>query len=286
MDPYKILRVSKTDSLEHIRNAFKKVARNVHPDKGGTEEMFNVVVESYREIFKLKKMQEEEEASFQQMKEESKKHNEKQNGQRSVHFQEDKVEFNEELQTKFNRVFDDNRLGNVTDDGYGGMMASSSSAREDIYIERIVQNEKDLHTSFDRQKSLNSDLVKYKEPEALCVQSKKLTYDELGVGNIDDFSSDTVGKQLMYMDYMKAHTTNKLVDKELIRKQGTYKNLEDITKQRLKQSFELTDEDKRIIEEHEQQAKLKEVSRKKIMEEQDTMAQSNFAKVNKLMLRQ
>ena len=116
MDPFKILKVSKKDSLEKIRNAFKKVAKNVHPDKGGNEEMFNIVVEAYREIFRLKKL--EEEKSFEEMKMDSRRYREEQNGKRSVHFAEEKYSFEDEsFQNKFNQVFEDNRLGNANDDG-------------------------------------------------------------------------------------------------------------------------------------------------------------------------
>ena len=282
MDPFKILKVSKSDSLEHIRNTFKKVARNVHPDKGGTDEMFNIVVEAYREIFKLKKM--EEEKSFEQMKNDSRRYSSEQKGTRSVHFAEDKYKSEEEFQTKFNRIFEDNRLGDANDDGYGRMMAASNPLREDINIERNVKSEKELNTSFDDQKALNTDIVKYKEPEALCVQSKRLQYDELGVENVDDFSSDTIGKQLLYSDYMKAHTTNKLVDKSQIKQHKKFKNLEDIKKQRLKQSFELTDDDRRVIEEQEKKSKMKEQQRKKVLAERDRLSQTHFERVNKLML--
>lgn len=282
MDPFKILKVSKSDSLEHIRNTFKRVAKNVHPDKGGSDEMFNIVVEAYREIFKLKKM--EEEKSFEQMKNDSRRYSSEQKATRSVHFAEDKYKSEEEFQTKFNRIFEDNRLGDANDDGYGRMMAASNPLREDINIERNVRSEKELNTSFDDQKALNADIVKYKEPEALCVQSKRLQYDELGVENVDDFSSDTIGKQLLYSDYMKAHTTNKLVDKSQIKQHKKFKNLEDIKKQRLKQSFELTDDDRRVIEEQEKKSKMKEQQRKKILAERDRLSQTHFERVNKLML--
>lgn len=282
MDPFKILKVSKSDSLEHIRNTFKKVAKNVHPDKGGSEDMFNIVVEAYREIFKLKKM--EEEKSFEQMKNDSRRYSSEQKATRSVHFAEDKYKSEEEFQTKFNRIFEDNRLGDANDDGYGRMMAASNPLREDINIERNVRSEKELNTSFDDQKALNTDIVKYKEPEALCVQSKRLQYDELGVENVDDFSSDTIGKKLLYSDYMKAHTTNKLVDKSQIKQHKRFKNLEDIKKQRLKQSFELTDDDRRVIEEQEKKSKMKEQQRKKVLAERDRLSQTHFERVNKLML--
>ena len=282
MDPFKILKVSKSDSLEHIRNTFKRVAKNVHPDKGGSDEMFNIVVEAYREIFKLKKI--EEEKSFEQMKNDSRRYSSEQKATRSVHFAEDKYKSEEEFQTKFNRIFEDNRLGDANDDGYGRMMAASNPLREDINIERNVRSEKELNTSFDDQKALNTDIVKYKEPEALCVQSKRLQYDELGVENVDDFSSDTIGKQLLYSDYMKAHTTNKLVDKSQIKQHKKFKNLEDIKKQRLKQSFELTDEDRRVIEEQEKKSKMKEQQRKKVLAERDRLSQTHFERVNKLML--
>lgn len=280
MDPYKILKVSKKDSIEKIRNAFKKVARNVHPDKGGTEEMFNIVVEAYREIFKLKK-QEESGKNFNELKEDSKRYTTEQRSTRNVHFADQK--FDEDFQTKFNKIFDDNRLTDVNDEGYGSFMAPSSAMREDINIDKIVDNQKELHKTFDDQKAMNAELVKYKEPEALCVQSKKLTYDEIGADKIDDYSSDTMQK-LKYTDYMKAHTTNKLIDKSLLKKHETYKNMDDIEKRRSNQSFEINEDDRKVIEQQEMKLKMKEARRQQILRERDEKSRMQFERINKLML--
>ena len=219
--------------------------------------------------------------NFNELKEDSKQFRSEQRGSRNVHFADQK--FDDEFQTKFNKIFDDNRLTDVNDEGYGSFMAPSSALREDINIDKIVKNQKELHKSFDKQEALNKDLVKYREPEALCLQSKRLSYDEIGADKIDDYSSDTMQK-LTYTDYMKAHTTNKLVDASLVKKHETYKNMEDIKTRRSNQSFELNDDDRKVIEEQERKIRVREARRKQILHERDEKSRLQFERVNKLML--
>lgn len=287
MDPYKILKVSKNDSLEDIRLAFKRIAKNVHPDKGGSEDMFNIVVEAYRQIFKTKKL--EEEKTFQELKQDSQNYTEKQKSYRSVHFENDtgghdNNRVDEEFHSKFNRVFEENRFTDTNDQGYGDMMTASTPIREDINIEKKTSS-KDMHRNFDKVKSLNTSLMKFQEPQALDVYSSRLGYDELGIQNIEDFSSDTRGKQLIYTDYVKAHTTNKLVDKNMIKKQKSFKNLDDISTQRAKQSFEMTEDDRKAIEEQKKKIYHRDAQRAQVLKERDVLAKKHFDQVNKLMLR-
>jgi curved DNA-binding protein CbpA len=47
MDPYKELGLPRSASTDEIRKRFKSLAQIFHPDKGGTEEKFKIVKESY-----------------------------------------------------------------------------------------------------------------------------------------------------------------------------------------------------------------------------------------------
>jgi DnaJ-class molecular chaperone len=57
-DYYKILNVSKTSSLEEIKQAFKKLAREHHPDKGGDTQKFQQIQKAYETLTDPQKRQE------------------------------------------------------------------------------------------------------------------------------------------------------------------------------------------------------------------------------------
>lgn len=284
MDPYKVLNVSRNCSIEQLRDAFKKVAIKVHPDKGGNQELFNIVVESYKTIFQKLKGQSGNK-DFNELKNESRREFSTMKKTKHVSFKLDDDQ--EGFQKKFNKVFDENRFHDSTvDEGYGHMMREHSAVREDIDIKRKVKNFKDFNSAFDEQEVMNKEMVIYKEPEAL-VLSKSLAYNELGVDRIDDYSSDTTkSSALGYCDYMKAHTTNKLVDKRYLKQHETFKNMNDIEQKREAQSFALSDEDRRVIEAGLKKEKEQEMRRQVNVQEYDKNIQKHFEKVNKLMIGQ
>ena len=46
-NPYRILGLNKDASKEEIKEAYKKLAKLHHPDKGGNEEMFKLIKSAY-----------------------------------------------------------------------------------------------------------------------------------------------------------------------------------------------------------------------------------------------
>lgn len=282
MDPYKILKVDKNCSIEQLRDAFKRVAIKVHPDKGGNEEMFNVVVESYKTIYKKLKS-ESGDKDFHELKNESR--HQFQNIKKTKHVSFKVGANDDEFNTKFNKIFDENRFTeSAIDDGYGQFMSQSSKHRDEIDIKKSVKNFKDFNTVFDNQEAMNKEIIIYKEPEPLTM-SKSLAFNELGVDKIDDFSSDTTNsRNIGYCDYMKAHTTNKLVDKRYMKETQSYKNMDDIERSRSSQVFELSSEDRRRIDEEVKREKEREMKRVINLKKYDDNVSEHFNKVNKLMI--
>lgn len=277
MNPYKILQVESNCNLETLRNAFKKIALKVHPDKGGNQDMFNITVEAYKTIFRTLQKKERSK-DFIELKNEF--GSLKSNTNKHVSFDDENFD-----EKKFNRVFDENKFYNPsTDDGYGDFMVKSTKSREKIEVEKKNIRKSDFNSEFDQQEIQNKEITLFKEPEALCL-SKKLAYDELGVTKIDDYSSDTSkSRALGYTDYMKAHTTNKLIDKNAIREKESFKSFDDISSKRGSQKFELSDADKANIEQAIISQKTKEEKRQLNLEEYDTRVEEHYKRVNKMML--
>jgi curved DNA-binding protein CbpA len=227
--PYDILGVSKNFTWDELKTAYKRQARLVHPDKGGTEQLFNIVTDAFKQLaydFKLKQK--------------DKQHYELKKG-----YQEERqinetsytpVNVNEQnFSTKFNRIFEENKFDDDEDDsrGYGHMMEKSSKTREDIDIPKVLNKySKDkFNSAFEKHTPLGKNVVVYKEPEPL-VLTRKLQFTEIGE-KTDDFSTDTTKKSnLQYTDYMKAHTTSRLVDPRSVKERKEYRTVEDYDKDR------------------------------------------------------
>jgi DnaJ-class molecular chaperone len=52
MDPHNVLGINKNSSEEDVKKAYKKLAREHHPDKGGSEEKFKEINGAYTQIMK------------------------------------------------------------------------------------------------------------------------------------------------------------------------------------------------------------------------------------------
>ena len=48
MDPYRVLGVSKTYTWDDLKDAYRRLSLQVHPDKGGSDELFNIVTTCFR----------------------------------------------------------------------------------------------------------------------------------------------------------------------------------------------------------------------------------------------
>jgi beta-N-acetylglucosaminidase len=115
-----------------------------------------------------------------------------------------------------------------------------------------------------------------------------LQYTELG-GKTDDYSSSVEQgerNRLQYTDYMKAHTTNRLVDPRVMKERKSYKNIEDYESARAEAVTRAqTDEERRWAHERlEQQEKL-EYERLNRLKKRDDLVDKHFQRVNGLLLR-
>jgi hypothetical protein len=222
--PYEILGINKNFTWEELKEAYKRQAKLVHPDKGGTEQLFNLVTDAFKKL-----------AYEYKLKVQDKQHYElKQNykAQQPIDTQyKPKIATSTDgnFQDKFNRLFDENRFEEDENErGYGNIMAESSKTREDINVPKVMNsfNKNKFHEIFEKQEPVTKDVIIYKEPEAL-VLGKKLNFTEIGV-NVDDFSTDATKKMgLQYTDYMKAHTMNRLVDPRSVKERKEYRNVDD-----------------------------------------------------------
>jgi len=286
INPYKILGLHKNYTIDELKNRYKIVAKKAHPDRGGSEELFNLVTLCYKKLYeeyKLKKINKQ----FNELKLDFNNYTETQhNQQRKNKYLNQNNSYNlNDFQDTFNKVYDNHKISNPFDNGYGDMMLESSKDREDINITKKVSNMKQFNSVFNSEpiSKYNKKMIVYKEPEALPSSSKTLKYTELGIDNIKDFSTETTN--LTCSDYKKAHSTSRLADPRLMNNRPNYNNMNDIEADRSNISYVMSEED--LIKEARRIKKEKKIELKRLkkQEELDKIAEEKFALINNLMLR-
>ena len=279
MDPYQILGLNKKFTLQELKDKYKTIAVKVHPDKGGTEELFLLVTKCYKLLLAEhnKRVAQKE---FYDLKTDFKKSQaQPQRAHPSSKLDLDKFDID-----KFNRVFSENKLEDAYDKGYKEWM--SDEPVKDIVKPKGSFTIDSFNSRFEKQEldSKNKYIVKYREPEPLMA-SKKMSFTEIGVDQVEDFSGDNISnKNLNYMDYKVAHSTSKIVDPRLKENIQQYKNIEELEKQRSQVSYEMDEDTMREYLARKKLEKMKERQRKEAIAKQERMMNEQYERVNMLML--
>ena len=281
-NPYDVLGVSKNFTLEELKYNYKKVAKRVHPDRGGNEKLFKLVTLAYKqliEIYKLKKINKEYnelKSDFQDFKQEQ---NNNQRRNKNI-----KQDLNGNFTEVFNKIYEDNKISDPYDTGYGNLMTKSDPNRPDIDIKRTVNNMKNFNETFDNTpiSKNNKKIIKYRDPIALPSSIKTLQYTEIGVDKINDFSTET--SNLNCVDYRKAHSTSKLIDKNYVRNRSNYNSIDNLEAERANINYNMSDEDLKKQAYLKKKEQLKELKRLERIQQLDMMNQQQFNKINQLMV--
>ena len=297
IDPYEVFSISKNFTWNELKETYRKLAINTHPDKpGGNKEVFNIITYCFEKLAREYKKRESD-LSHIELKKQSMDYfdkivNDKMPHPSIVNINRDGGDSAELFSQKFNRNFEKCK---VYDDeiefGYGNNMEESSKIREDIKIEKVINKKKidnkSFNDIFNSRVPINKQLVKYKEPEPLLL-AKSLQFTELGNKRPDDYSSSSVKKNnsLSYSDYMKAHEGGRLVDPSIIKDMKEFKSVEEYEVYRdNKAKTELSakelkrQEIKKIREEKEEQMRLERLNK------YDKNIELSYEKANRLFLR-
>ena len=290
-----MLNVPKNFTIDQLKEQYKKIALKVHPDKGGSSELFLLVTKAFKMLV-AEYNRRVSDKQYNELKTDFSKFMEQQLGintqpekpktskHRSSHAQT-KSRFDMDFDIdKFNTLFDENKLDDVTDKGYKEWMETQKVPEQKKLKSFNLDN---FNRQFDKSATIdnkNKYIVQYKEPEAL-VCATKITFSELGKDSIDDFSGDNMNKkQINYMDYRVAHTTSKIVDPRLAKNIKQYKNVDELEKTRSSVSFQM---DEQTMKEYMQKQKLEEMrehQRLANLTKRDEQISEHYQRINTLLL--
>lgn len=289
LNPYDVLGVKKNFDWEELKDSYRRIAKLVHPDKGGSEQLFQMVTEAFRQLAHEFKMRTADRPHHELKKDAEAYYRSNPIQPKPMSTRERSTE--ENFLDRFNRVFEENKLDDEENGiGYGHMMAASSKTREDIQIQRIMPkySSEAFNKTFDdvTLKSMSKEVVTYREPEALPL-AKRVQYTELGSDKPGDFSSGEGNEKrnLQYTDYMKAHTTSRLVDPRAVQEKPSYKSVEQFEAARAQAlAKKATPEELAWRAEKERQAQQAEEERLRRLQKRDQLATVHHDRMNRLML--
>jgi len=275
LNPYDVLNVKEGFTWDELVKAYRKVAVKLHPDKGGSEVLFNKATECFKELaaeFKKREVEKPHHVlkkEFEEFKDETDKKSDFPSFPQNTTFHQ-----------KFNSFFEENKLDDDEDNrGYEHFMEKSRKEREDINIPKLINKftEKKFNDTFEKVVKPGKDIIIYKEP-APVMASKNLNFTELG-GKTEEFTTEN------YTDYYKAHTTSRLVDPRSVTKRKNYKTVTDYEEDRnMTTEKVLSEAEIKYQKELELYNIDKEDQRMRRLKEKDTAAEKQFEKINQAMI--
>jgi curved DNA-binding protein CbpA len=306
IDPYEVFGLSKNFEWDELKEAYRRIAKLVHPDKGGSEEVFNKVTDCFKVLASEYKLRKSDRQHYELKKEAQDYYTSTQNTRSSDNYNpeglanfakksgsEEKGMDGMSFTERFNKTFEENRLEEEElAKGYGHMMEKSSANREDLTVPTYIKpgkkfDMKSFNKTFETVSlPKSSEVIKYREPEGLPL-ARKMQYSELGE-TTDDFSSAPANRDsrgLQYTDYMKAYSAERLVDPRSVDKRKNYKTVGEYENAREKVLAKPpTEEELRWKAMKEREAEEIEELRLRRLAERDRVAAIHHEKMNQLLL--
>ena len=284
VDPYKLFKLSKNFSLQELKNTYKKLALVTHPDRpNGSHPKFQIVTKCYMSLLEEYKTRQSDK-QYLQLRDESRGYIDLQrnDGYKNIDMTNDQFDIN-----LFNKIYNENRLGEATDDGYDEWIKNNSYDSEDIEKDAIFSDKFNINifnsVFTDKSKKKCREIVEYKTPQALN-SSSNMRCSELGVDSINNYGkSDIKNNELNYSDYKEAYTKTHFIDPKSV-KVKQYKDVNDLKNSRSRISYQMSEADLRKQALQKRQEEQQEQHRLKNIEIRDRMIMDNYSRVHKLML--
>ena len=121
----------------------------------------------------------------------------------------------------FNELFAKSKIKDAYDDGYDKWQKDERSMKE--------RN--------------NNTIVKYVEPKPIVSSLGKAQFYELGAGTVKDFSTENVLGGFAFTDLRLAHTTERLINEDQVKKRKEYRNVEQLERDRANMPVEMSEEE-------------------------------------------
>ena len=283
LNPYKILGISKNYDEKSLKKAYLKMALKTHPDRGGSQVEFQKVSIAYTVL--LKKISDQKNNNL---------HNDLRNNSRSYMTEQTSnnmknVKMTDQFDVNlFNKIYEENKLEDVYDHGYGDWMKQSSNAIEQPKMFNKSFNKDLFNSEFNKYKSqqnkhMGTQMVKYDEPEVNISMKGRDSLMVLGQGNITDFSGQSSGG-LSFRDYKDAYTNSCLIDEASVNLDDRSNNIHSLKSSRSNINYNMSKEDLRKQELMKIKQQKQEEERISRLQNNDNLAFSVYDKIHDRLL--
>lgn len=301
-NPFRILHLEYNATEDDVKKAYRKFSLKYHPDKPtGDAKKFMMITQAY--VYLLQKikemtgnkshreMQKEAQDYFEDMdkkKAEKKQHESQRGGGGEEDL--DRMEIGEKNfnVNQFNKIFEKNKLPSTWDKGYGGDWGDDSDKEEEVVMNKKFSMDV-FNSAFDEQK--RKKIEKKPERQIMIIEEPQpqllnnLGFEELGQGDINDFTNDRVISDMNFTDYKMAYTKNNVLEYDDKFNRGDYKNVDHLVRERTNMNFEASLEEKDKIRRRELLEKKKEEERIINMMNFDRIADEYAKRTNQFFIK-
>lgn len=275
-------------TLDMLNKAYRKLAIQTHPDRpGGSAENFRTITQSYMLLMEKYKEQEQD-RSYYDLKKDADDFYQKQDNNRARMTQlgkMDKERFDVKL---FNKIYEENRLYEPNDEGYGNWFQSEENTYEQPKIFSDKFNLNIFNTVFDQIKETQggNQIQKHnQDPMALMSKSNNINYTTLGGGDIDNFGKPTIKrKDLNFSDLREAYTKTHLINPKAGNFRKNYKSVNELKKDRANISFTPDEAELRRQEMERIKQREEEDRRVRRLKTYDGVVSNHYNKVHQQLL--
>ena len=299
IDALRLFQLQKNYTLDELKVAYKKLAMKTHPDKtGGNAEQFQLVTKCYMSLLEKYKNRESDKP-FNDLRDGSKTYIEDQTRSRmtnkdmvsqSTDPKVDKNKFDNKL---FNKIYEQNKLWESGDDGYGDWLTSNEAdeAPNEVFGNKFNINI--FNTTFEDHKdkltSQSGAIQEFREPQELVSCSTGFTDIDIYARKVNDFSKPLPiakgGKaDLAYTDLKTAYTgRGAFIDPSKVEFKE-YKNVDELKRDRSNIRYDMTPEQMRNYELKKRREIEEEEKRQDLIRQRDNVVTSTYGKIHEKML--
>ena len=295
-DPCEILGVSQNYTIRELAIKYKKKALKYHPDrlikhneymtreqKEHCKTMFEKITKAYLYLIEQHALKESDKP-FYELRKQSQHDTEEQcshsSGTKIKLMDGDK--FDVEL---FNKIYDKNRLHDVSDEGYGEWLKNDVDENTSkLFSSKFNMNV--FNTTFEQLKHDNpyseKQLVK-RNDMGIITRGDTTAFSTLGEDNIDDFGG--ASGQLQYSDLKDAHTTNAtLIDASRVHQQPQFKSVKEMEAHRSQIQHTMSPEEAEIQAYLKKKKEREEHARRERLESRDQLVSQHHQRLQQQLL--
>lgn len=286
IDALKLFDLSSNYTIDALKTSYKKLALKNHPDKpGGNAAKFEFITKCYFLLLeRLKK-----DTSHHQSQRQNTTTNTTSNNDftpSTSDIKQAKENFNIR---KFNEIFEKHKLYDPNEEGYDDWLKNNEKTQsQPVFSAKF--NIDVFNSTFDNWKTTtpstnqNTSITSYEEPQAL------VSCNTIGFTDIDNTVKkpftrhQETSRDLSYCDLKGAYTSdNTLINPNSV-SYKTYKNVDELERDRSNISFKLSPEDEyRIARKKQQDEEAEELRRQRIYQ-RDTIVEQTYSKTHQQML--